>query len=201
MIDYDLIEKNCHRARMSAEQAASTLVPNLWIVKDFVTEDILDKLESYIDQSDPQQWTLVSGQESMPRHKITWDADSVIEELHDVCASITSQLEQQFQRQLNFAGIQIWRDTEGYYFGPHTDNPVINISLQLYLFDAPSSCGTTFFVNGARYVVGFFHNFGYICTSHNVQHQTTTPVPAGVNRYSLYAHWTSRPAMPTGVDP
>lgn len=199
-LDYDLIERNCQQARRAIADLTPTLLGDLWLVKDFVTEDILDKLETYISTTEPTQWTQVDGQESFPRHKITWHADTVVEELHDVCASVTRDLEQKFNRQLNFAGIQLWRDTQGYYFGRHTDNPVIDISLQLYVFDAPSACGTTFFSDGTRIVLGFFHNTGYVCVNYNTEHETTTPVPPGTVRYSLYAHWTSKPAMPTGVE-
>lgn len=197
-LDYDLIQRNCDQAAQAIDTLHPSMVNDLWFVKDFVGEDILDKLELYLEQS--QNWSQVAGQESFPRHKITWETDSVIEELHDVCNSVTAQLEKKFSRSLIFSGIQIWRDTEGYYFGRHTDNPVIDISLQLYLFDAPSTCGTTFFDHGTRIVLGFFHNTGYVCTSHDLPHETTSAVPAGAVRYSLYAHWTSKPAMPTGVE-
>jgi hypothetical protein len=199
-LDYALIERNCQQAKQSIAQLIPTTNQDLWLVRDFVSEDILSKLEEYIEHVDAGAWSQVAGQESLPRHKITWESDSVIEELHDVCASITADLELKFDRQLTFAGIQIWRDTESYYISQHTDNPVIDISLQLYIFDAPSSCGTTFFLDHVRFVIGFFHNTGYVCVNHNTEHETTAPVPRGTTRYSLYAHWTSRPAMPTGQE-
>ena len=189
MLNYDLINKNCDQARHSIDQLTSTPSTDLWIIKDFVNQDILDKLQNYIGNVQPDQWSTVAGQENLPRHKITWENDSVIEELHIVCESVTQQLSVRFNRKLKFNGLQIWRDTPGYYFGKHTDHAKIDTSLQLYLFESDPCCGTTFFVNGTRFTIGFFNNIGYVCTSHQVPHETTTPVPPGVTRYSLYAHW------------
>ena len=189
MLDYDLISDSCHCATKAIDHLVPTADPDLWLVNDLFSEAILDKLEQYIDQTTETEWSQVAGQEHLPRHKITWQADSVIEELHTVCDSLTEQLCERFNRALRFNGLQIWRDTEGYYFGRHTDDPKIDTSLQIYVFDAPSVCGTTFFVNGAELVLGFFHNTGYLCTSHNLPHCTTTAVPPGTVRYSLYAHW------------
>jgi len=189
MLDYDLIKENCSRAAVAIDSLWPTANTNLWLVKDLFSESILDKLEHYIQQTTESDWSKVAGQEHLPRHKITWQMDSVVEELHDVCNSLTLQLCQRFDRSLRFNGLQIWRDTEGYYFGKHTDDPKIDTSLQIYVFDAPSACGTTFFVGTGELTLGFFHNTGYLCTSHNLPHKTTTKVPPGAVRYSLYAHW------------
>lgn len=189
MLDYDLIDNNCQRAAGAINSAWPTVDPNLWLVKDLFSESILDKLELYIQHTTDSDWSQVVGQEHLPRHKITWQTDTVIEELHTVCDSLTEQLCKKFDRALRFNGLQVWRDCEGYYFGEHTDDPKIDTSLQIYVFDAPSVCGTTFFVNSGELTLGFFHNTGYLCTSHNLPHRTTTMVPSGTVRYSLYAHW------------
>ena len=189
MLDTELIDKNCQQASSAVDNLYPTLSSNLFLVSEIFDPAILDKLQDYIRAQDDAAWTTVLGQEHLPRHKITWDMDSVIEELHVVCESLTDKLSARFDRDLRFNGIQIWRDREGYYFGYHTDDPAIDTSLQVYLFEGPANCGTTFFNDGSRYVITFYHNTGYLCTSHQVPHETTTPVPPGVTRYSLYAHW------------
>ena len=197
MIDQLLIERNIQRMTDCWHQA-KVMRQSLYLIKNVFTEAALEKLKAYVDNPE-RVWTQVEMQEHLPRGKITWDADTIIEELHLMCQGLDPLISKFSGLDLNFHGIQIWRDTEGYNILPHRDRSQIDIAMQVYLFDAPSKCGTTFEFEGddftnqtVNFQVPHEHNCGYINFNSrlNVLHYSTTPVPAGVLRYSLYAHWS-----------
>lgn len=196
MLDYQLIQNNSEIAAQALNSLWPTPTPDLWHIQKFCSEDAWTKLKQYIHSVDESAWQPVPWQENRPRHKITWEMDSIIEELHEVCDNNTQLISQKFDMPLHFHGIQIWRDSEGYLIEEHTDNPVIDVAVQIYLFDAPSECGTTFFVTAGdtiTYVIPHYHNTGYVSVNHSVPHCSTRAVPAGLLRYSFYAHWSRLP--------
>jgi hypothetical protein len=197
MLDYQLIQQNSETAAQALRSLWPTPSPDLWHIQNFCDDAAWLKLQQYIATRDESAWQPVPWQENLPRRKITWEMDSVIEELHEVCSNNTQLIVERFGMPLHFHGIQIWRDAPGYQIQEHTDNPIIDVAVQIYLFDAPSHCGTTFFVNATgdeiSYVIPHHHNTGYVLVNHSVPHCSTIAVPEGVLRYSFYAHWSQLP--------
>ena len=196
MLDYQLIQSNSKTAAQAIAALWPTPTPDLWHIQNFCDEAAWVKLRQYIATLDESAWQSVPWQEDLPRRKISWETDSIVEELHEICDNNTQLISQRFGMPLHFHGIQIWRDSEGYQIQEHTDNPVIDVAVQIYLFDAPSHCGTTFFVTAGdtiTYVIPHYHNTGYVSVNHSVPHCSTMAVPAGVLRYSFYAHWSQLP--------
>lgn len=197
MIDNELIQRNIECVGNCWRQA-KVMRQSLYILQTVFTEHALEKLRTYIENPSVP-WTPVEMQENLPRSKITWDPDTVIEELHMVCQGLDTLVARFFSADLNFHGLQIWQDTEGYQSIPHKDRDIIDLAMQVYLFDAPVECGTTFVFDGdgdseVHYEVPHLHNTGYLNLNsrYSILHYTTTPVPVGIKRYSLYAYWSRK---------
>lgn len=197
MIDTELIQVSSLQAQQSFAKAESTIFDQVFIVKDVLTDSAVTKLKEYIVTIDHSKWHKVPGQEHNNRKSITWDADTIMEELHEVFNSLTEIVNQKFAKQpVNFLGLQLWVDGHGYNTGYHSDDPIIDVSCQLYLFDNEAHYGTTFKKNKDSVVVSYYSKSGYIMINNvdpELLHSTTTPTPQEVTRYSLYAVWSRMP--------
>jgi hypothetical protein len=92
---------------------------------------------------------------------------------------------------MHFFGLQIWEDQAGYKLGYHSDRPIIDVSMQIYLYDCPAQYGTSFNVHNDLIDVPFRHNTGYLMKNGpEMLHKTSNVLPEGMNRYSLYAIWS-----------
>jgi hypothetical protein len=193
MIDYQLIEKNIEHIQQSWENIKTTQFSDLYQLKNIFNQELLNKLQNYLINN-KNQWTRVENQEHLNRYNITFCPDTIIEELHIITEEgITPLVNQLFGvPEKNFLGIQIWKDEEGYNLEAHRDNSIIDISLQIYLFDAPLDCGTTFIHKNEELAVPYLHNTGYVyChTNELTTHKTTRATPPGVTRHSLYSIWS-----------
>jgi len=191
MIDNQLID-NQTKHFLKAWNNKKEIIPNLYAVDNVLTDPASIKLRKYI--STATSWETVINQERLPRRKISWEADSIIEELHTAFDNITPMVNKSFNDvEKYFLGLQIWEDRGGYKLDYHSDNPVIDIAMQAYLYDCPEQCGTTFNVDDYTIDLPFLHNTGYLlCNNKKMLHKTTHTVPPNVKRYSLYAIWSSR---------
>lgn len=170
------------------------LAGNFRLISQAFDTELLNKIQQFILQSDTKDWTSVEGQTSPARVALRWQSDTVLEELHQIGQNITEQINTVFGLEgKKFQGLQIWRDTEGYEIKPHVDNPKIDISLQIYLFDCPEKFGTSFIIKGKTVDVPFINNTGYITYKNKLQdrlfHWTTNRLESGLTRYSLYFTW------------
>lgn len=194
MLDQSLITATTAHAGKSLSDS-NPLAKDFRLLDNFLSSVLIDKLQMYINTASESEWQPVPLQDTLPRRSINWQADTVIEELHIMANNLTPDVNQLFgARDLKLQAIQLWRDTEGYSLQPHKDNPVIDISLQIYLFDCPSKLGTSFLLDGKVLDVPFKHNTGYILFKESydsrIKHWTTATVPKGVSRYSLYVTWS-----------
>lgn len=194
MIDYQLIEQATQDLTHSIKNKKQ-IAPGLFALRNVFSEDTISKLQQYISTASNNDWQLVENQENQERKKITWKNDSIIEELHIAVDNTTSLINKIFphNKKHNFLGVSVWHDYNGYYLDWHTDNPIITVSMQIYLFEhCDKSCGTTFEINGQHYTVEYEHNQGYICeqTVHKPKHKTSCALPPGQNRYSFYTIWS-----------
>lgn len=193
MINQSLIENSIQHSQLSI-QNSELINDNFRLVTNFLHSSLLDKLKDFINSVDDSAWHTVLLQEKRPRRSINWIPDSVIEELHIISEQLTADLNHTFNTaNTSFQGLQLWHDQGGYKLDPHVDNPIINTSIQIYLFDTSNEYGTSFLLGKDVLDVPFNHNCGYILNkTHNdnrITHWTTTPLPAGINRYSLYLTW------------
>lgn len=158
--------------------------------------DILKKIKNYLDGRE-LPWESVAGQEKFNRKKISWQSDSVIEELHEIFMAATDCINTIFpEPKKNFWGISIWEDREGYAIDWHTDNPDIDVSIQVYLF-GDGTLGTEFSLINENIVIPDVSNSGYLLnqsiSESRLSHRTLRQVPPGRVRYSLYAVWSRYP--------
>jgi hypothetical protein len=194
MIDSKLIDACGQSVATAIDRRAITAFDSVYLIQQVLTHDMINKLSDYICTVDPGKWRQVPGQEHNNRQAIVWDADTVIEELHETFATVTPKISQIFGTvSLNFIGIQLWTDGAGYDTGLHQDNSTIDVSCQVYLFDNDAGLGTTFVRQDQQVVVPYINNTGYLMINNQDQdllHSTSQATPAGVTRYSVYAVWS-----------
>ena len=196
MIDHQLIKNGEQHIIDSFNMLTPTTSDRLYIINNVFTEDALKKLRQYISTVADTKWESVEGQELRPRQKISWDPDTIIEELYEICASAADIITRVYQTPpQNFWGISLWKDTAGYSVDWHTDNPNIDIAMQVYLY-GNGTMGTIFLIDGQEFVIPGNHNSGYI-SNHSSQekllHRSQCTVPPDQIRYSLYAIWSRFP--------
>jgi hypothetical protein len=190
MIDHSLINRSTTTAIQAIKNAQITDIDSLYLISDLLAKDHIDKLKEYIN-TNSSNWA----SDYNHRFLIQWDADSVVEELHEVCNNLTSTIINQFKfKNLNFLGIQLWRHDPGYTIGWHSDNKIINIALQIYLFDdTPIDYGTLFKYNNSTVNVPYVNNSGYLIVTKSppgIEHCTPYVLPPELSRYALYSIWS-----------
>lgn len=200
MIDQQLITDNTQTLIASLNNA-TPVNQQLSLIQSAFTPALLAKLEQYfVDNETSELWMPDTSynvpRSDRPRHKITWDSDTVIEELHDICNNATDSVKSIYNADVKpFCGIAVWRDREGFSSTWHVDNPMIDVSMQVYLQGPESNPGTEFEVGSGTVVAKFIPNTGYIVRHTGTTrplHRITHPVPAGAVRYSLFAIWGDR---------
>ena len=131
-LDFTLIHESTIHARDSISNG-KTVHPGLLFVDHLLPANLLEKLQVYICD-DNMLWhnqETLTGEIYPGRKKITWTADSVIEEIHVVLDNLTEHLNQRFSRQNKFLGLSVWRDECTFQLIPHYDNPNNDISIQI----------------------------------------------------------------------
>jgi len=189
-LDFSLIEEATQYslAKLSSLGMAQE---KLYLVEDFLHPTLIDKLVKYAETR--TDWVAAQGYKDICRYQVNWEPDSALEETHIVFEYLTGYLSVMFNRTVYFHGINLWKDVEGYSISRHTDNPVIDLAIQLYLTSGPAELGTTFEHNG-KTQAKYQQNCGYIAdNSQGLYHSLDTKVPADHVRYSVYAIWSQEP--------
>ena len=200
MIDQILIKETSQNIINSIEHSKS-VDSSLYTLENVLPESACKKLWKYVQTTD--KWEPLEREfYKLHREKIVWDSDTIIEELHLAFQQVTEKINHMLQseQQHNYIGIALWKDSEEYSIGWHTDNPLLSSALQIYLFDTcPSKCGTTFKINNVDIDLPFVHNTAYLA-DHNLDnkllHKSTKPTPLGVKRYSLFVSWSFTEKLP-----
>lgn len=194
MLDFELIDLSCNHTATQFDRKVYTGIPGLYTVENFLPARLLEKLKEFIQTEN--NWlheTVESGDVLYPnRMKLNWIPDTVIEETHIVLEKLTDILNVEFKRNNEFLGLSIWKDLTGYNIGKHTDNPVIDLAIQIYLnADSVLNLGTLFEHNEQKFCVKYDMNTGYIMdNTKKITHSMQTKIPDNHVRYSLYAIWT-----------
>lgn len=190
-LDFTLIHESTIHARDSISNG-KTVHPGLLFVDHLLPANLLEKLQVYICD-DNMLWhnqETLTGEIYPGRKKITWTADSVIEEIHVVLDNLTEHLNQRFSRQNKFLGLSVWRDECTFQMIPHYDNPNNDISIQIYLNNDNMDLGTTFIINNSAVKAPYSANHGYLMdNTQNILHLYNGKPPVGYHRYSLHAVW------------
>ena len=197
MIDQHLIDNNVS-SLINALKDGLAISPKVKFIKDAFDQNMLSKLQVYFDNNyhsdlwKPETNEYGIPMKTMPRCKLQWDAESVIEEIHEVCNSVTPLLQKLYTRPtIVFDGITLWRDEPGYNIAWHTDNPKIHMTMQVYLCGSEQCPGTEFKTELGSMTAPFVPNTGYFIDQHEVrpEHRLAYTVPKNQIRYSLFAIW------------
>lgn len=196
MIDQMLIENNIQSLRDSFN-TRKKVCDQLHIVQNVFTSEALSKLYCYILNEPDKPWQMETTSDykvlDVPRKKISWHAESIIEEFHEIFSSLTDSITFAVKQDVKFHGIVLWKDQEGYEISWHTDNPILAATMQIYIAGTIYNPGTEFELkDGSYYTCDFKVNTGYFIdqTQHRLKHHTTGQVPNSTDRYSLFAMWT-----------
>lgn len=193
-LDFIQIEQSKQHA-LDNLKLSTTISPGLLFLTELLSPKLLLKLQNYIID-DKILWDIQEHHDGSGFHydrkKLNWVPDSVIEETHIVLDGLTEYLNQLFARQNTFGGLSIWKDEYSYQVPLHTDNPKIDISMQIYLNgNNDMDLGTRFQLD--RIVtVPYKTNYGYLMDNRqNIGHFYDGKSPEDYYRYSLYAIWTN----------
>lgn len=189
-IDNHLINDSVAYTRQRLLNANKTICPHIFAVEDFLYQPLLDKFLQYLENYN--DWKIVE-LPMIGRQILNWEFDTVVEEVHICMESITGEVNSLLSTNHDkFLGLNIWKDVNPYKIEPHTDNPVIGTSLQVYLNNCNANLSTKFSYGGEDIALPYNGNSGYIMNNDfRVTHWMNTPIPQGFNRYSLYAIWKS----------
>ena len=189
-LDMNLINLSIVHSQQFLQKRIVTPSPELWFLQDFIYPALLEKLFEFVTTTPNLNWHLVKGQEQKNRTEVSWESESVIEEIHMVYDSLTASLNLIFDRNLKFNGISVWKDGAGYSYGRHRDINRINVAIQIYLSNGPADLHTKFYFQEQILESKYQKNHGYLMDNINkLPHGIETPVPEDHVRYSLYASW------------
>jgi hypothetical protein len=198
MIDQLLINSGVSSAQASLNNA-TPITNDLCQVNQVFPRAVINKLETYLSTNSEQPWeSEVSAYSTLDhnqnRKKLAWHAETVVEELHEICNGLSTLVFDKFSlHNHKFLGITIWQDSPEYFLDWHVDNDMVAASLQVYLFGNQACPGTTFMVNDREFNIDFCQNSGYLVyhnPKHQLMHKVSWPVPNNTVRYSLFAMWS-----------
>lgn len=180
------------RATLYTQSLLSNMHPvplGMATVENFFHNDLITHTLEFCNTYD--NWQPVTfGDYTVPhRVKMCFEVDTVIEMLHETLSNCTPQMGTLFAKSLSFNGLDIWKDTAGYYVDKHTDNPEFNVSLQIYIKNLPQ-LATVFEYDEQTVMPRADPNCGYMCDNTvGIPHWMNTAIPNNFTRYSLHATW------------
>ena len=142
-LDVKLIETSTEYSLDKLASRTSTECPYIFLLDDFLYPPLLEKLFNFVTTTE-LTWELVEYQEQFNRHKISWLADSVIEETHIVIQNLTTDINLIVNKPQKFIGINIWKDMHPYTIKGHSDKELISSAMQIYLNSTNINLATQF---------------------------------------------------------
>lgn len=194
-IDFSLINYSSEHSLTKLENLQKTSSPSLYLLDNFLSKDLVDKLVNFVNASDTVWETQEDDNKGYikSRQKINWIPDSVVEEAYTVFHNLTDSLNSLFNKKSKFSGITLWKDSAGFTVTRHSDNPKISYSIQIYLANGPQDLATVFEFLGEKIKAKFEVNCGYLMdNTPKLPHYVIGTVPNDFTRYSLYAVWTDQ---------
>ena len=185
-LNFHRIQANKHSAELSLNKKNSTNDLTLATLSNFFQQDFVDDLIKFLEEY--QHWKKTN---NLYRLQLTWESNTIIEEAHIIFEQLTNLVENFASRKLQFNGLCIWKDFENYAIPTHSDNPKIEVALQIYL-KGPCASGTEFMINDTAFKLDFIANNGYIMDNcSRLLHKMTRPLKKDEIRYTVYASWRS----------
>ena len=124
---------------------------------------------------------------------------NIINEIRDYTndANLIKQLSQLAEHDLEFYGVDLWRDGAGYKIHPHCDpmGTICFCHLQIYITDqVDHTLGTTFYADqspeSVQFQIPYRHNFGYLMvTGQQIWHGLPL-ITQPVDRHSIQIRYT-----------
>jgi len=190
MIDQNLITKSVSTVTASLNNAKK-INNQLLLINNVFPQPVFDKIKTILDYN--VEWKSVQNQLES-RKMIDWIPESIIEELHIVGQQLTAQVCQCYNiNDIYFQALQLWKDESTYVIKAHQDNPVIDVAMQIYLFNDKQSEGTTFIINDQEINCPFKQNTGYVLwkksNKERILHRITNKI-TGSDRITLYLTWS-----------
>ena len=168
-----------NNVRQQAIDDALLIDTDLWTVKNLFDDEILEEIVLRLDNE--KSWTAVEMQEHLNRKCLPWNKDEIVA---DIWSMINTLDFSKFG--FNLQSLTVWKDSEGYTIGDHSDNERVVGAMQIYLNTVPKELGTWFGKNE----IPFVKNTGYIMNNKNKpRHGMKTMVPPNITRYSLYVYF------------
>ena len=130
-------------------------------------------------------------QEHLPRRTLNHhDIDLKRIKIFFMKSSITEALRKKFNTDLNFESVDVWQDSVGYGFAPHTDDERIKLALQIYVGD--NTVGTSLFDSEDNVIktFEFKHNSGYALFNNKYSRHGTSGRVNNHTRTSIYVRYT-----------
>lgn len=102
---------------------------------------------------------------------------------------------------VDLAGIDLWKDSEGYKILPHRDVPGPDYAVQIYMGEGKNTfqmLGTAIYIEKKYHTAPLFEisyrpNSGYLIDApHTVLHGLNHEIPAGYQRYSVYLRYNKK---------
>ena len=161
----------------------------LCFIEDFLPAEDLETLQKFANES--TEWEPYDIENQKNRSILrpnNWEYFSTFTKSF---MKLTPQLKHIFKKPaLYYGGFSLWRDQHKYFIAKHTDNPVIEIGLQVYLNDNSIPLPTTFVVDGVDVRANYKINAGYVMdNSEHLEHFFWPPIPKDETRHSLYIFW------------
>tara|TARA_B100002019_G_C21267005_1_gene599956 strand:- start:158 stop:727 length:570 start_codon:yes stop_codon:yes gene_type:complete len=189
MLDTELIEHSTLHAT-SVLQGLASVKGTVQTFTQLLPSTCIEQLLAYCEHATWIPAEDLQGRAIKNRQKTMLVHDTVVEVVHCVFENCTPLVRQLLRNDtLRFNGLVLWRDTQGYTIGPHTDNPMFNCSLQMYIKNLPRL--STVFESTPDIWTDTSPGSGYIADNTcGLKHWLNGVVPADYNRYSLHAIWS-----------
>ena len=160
--------------------------------QNFFGNDILDELKD-TENLKTKAFTY-SGHDVIPGRNLIDYSETISKKMKIFFsgAKITKSLETKFNTDLKFSSVDVWTDNPGYFLPPHTDDPSIKLSLQIYLGEGPN-VGTSLFDSNNNILGTFEYKFncGYALLNNEVSiHGLADKVPNNNLRKSIYVRYS-----------
>ena len=156
--------------------------------QDFFGNNILKVIENL----EELELTKLENQRHLPRSRIDY-SETLMKKLKIFFSNskITKAISTKFNTPLQFESVDIWLDSPGYFFPPHTDDQRIKLALQIYL-GTETNVGTSLFDGDNNVIKTFRYRFdsGYALLNNAVSlHGTEGTVAENNPRRSLYVRY------------
>lgn len=124
---------------------------------------------------------------------------NIINEIQEYAnnSSVVKELSQLAKHNLEFYGVDLWRDSQGYKITPHYDfmSTISFCHLQIYITDqSDHTLGTTFYADQSwesdQFQIPYRHNFGYLMvTGQEIWHGLPL-ISQQVDRHSIQIRYS-----------